>query len=62
MQINTFMSKAVQINIRIDSDLKLEVESILKKLGLTHSQAINIFFHQVILHNGLPFELKTLEE
>lgn len=56
------MSKTVQINIRIDSDLKLEVESILKKLGLTHSQAINIFYHQVLINKGLPFELKTLEE
>lgn len=56
------MSKAVQINIRTNSDLKSEVEDILKKLGLNHSQAVNIFYNQILLNRGLPFEVKLLEK
>ena len=46
------------INARIESDLKTDVEVILKNLGITATQAINIFYQQVKLNNGLPFEVK----
>ena len=46
------------INARIESELKIDVESILKKLGLTATQAINIFYQQIKLNNGIPFEIK----
>ncbi len=46
------------INARIESELKVDVESILKKLGLTATQAINIFYQQIKLNNGIPFEVK----
>ncbi len=46
------------INARIESELKIDVESILKKLGLTATQAINIFYQQIKLNDGIPFEIK----
>lgn len=46
------------INARIELDLKVDVEVILKNLGMTATQAINIFYQQVKLNNGLPFEVK----
>lgn len=46
------------ISARIDSETKQKVEEIFKKLGLSHSSAINLFYSQIILHNGLPFETK----
>ncbi len=51
------MKNAV-INARIESDLKLDVEDILKKLGLSATQAIGMFYQQVKYHNGIPFEVK----
>jgi len=51
------MKNAV-INARIESDLKSDVESILKNLGLSATQAINIFYQQIRFHNGIPFEIK----
>jgi len=33
----------------------------LEKLGLNNSQAINIFYSQIVLHKGLPFPL-SLEQ
>ena len=44
--------------VRINDDIKKEVTPILKDLGLSLSEAINIFLHQIKLNNGIPFELK----
>jgi len=52
-----FMKNAV-INARIESELKIDVESILKNLGLSATQAINMFYQQIKMHNGIPFEVK----
>jgi len=49
--------KDAVINVRIESQLKDEVEVILKNLGLSSTQAINIFYQQIKLKNGIPFEL-----
>ncbi len=46
------------INARIESKLKLDVEAILKQLGITATQAINMFYQQIKLHNGIPFDVK----
>ena len=46
------------INARIESELKMNVESILKNLGLSATQAINMFYQQIKYHNGIPFEIK----
>lgn len=52
------MSKTAQLNIRTDIEIKNQVEKIFKQLGLTHSEAIGLFYRQVILNDGLPFEIK----
>lgn len=51
------MSKTEMIRARIEPDLKHEVEDILSKLGLTPTTAINIFYRQVKLQKGLPFNV-----
>ena len=43
---------------RIEPDLKTDAEKILKKLGLSTTEAINLFLSQIRLHKGLPFEIK----
>lgn len=44
--------------VRINDDIKKEVIPILDDLGLSLSDAINIFLHQIKLNNGIPFEIK----
>jgi DNA-damage-inducible protein J len=56
------MSKTAQLNIRADIDVKNKVETIFKELGLSHSQAIELFYRQVIFNQGLPFEIKLPQE
>jgi len=52
------MPKDAFIRARTTVDLKERVETILARLGMNTSDAINLFFHQVELHNGLPFDVK----
>lgn len=46
------------INVRVDSVLKLEAEALFDDLGLSMSSAINMFLRSAINHNGIPFEVK----
>lgn len=56
------MSKTAAISTRIDPKLKNNVESIFKQLGLTATQAITLFYQQVELQRGLPFDVKIPNE
>ncbi len=60
------MAKTATVRARIESELKLEVEKLFKELGLSTTEAINLFYHQVKLRNGLPFNVlipnKTTEK
>lgn len=44
------------ISARMDAEKKKKVEEIFAKLGLSHSSAINLFYSQILLKGGLPFE------
>lgn len=46
------------VRARIEVELKENVEKILDKLGLTHSEAIRLFYAHVILNGGIAFDLK----
>ena len=52
------MANTSVVYARIDSNLKESAESILAQLGITASGAIQMFYKQIILHNGIPFELR----
>ena len=51
------MGKTSTIRARIEPDLKDKAEHIFRKLGLTTTQAITLFYKQVELKNGLPFDV-----
>ena len=53
------MNKTSSISARIDPETKSAAESIFRDLGLSASQAITLFYRQVQLHRGLPFEVKV---
>ena len=51
------MNKSATIRARIEPDLKNKAERVFRELGLSATQAINLFYKQVELRNGLPFEV-----
>ena len=52
------MAKTEMIRARVDAKLKAQAEGVLNKLGLNASEAIRMFYRQVALQKGLPFEVK----
>jgi DNA-damage-inducible protein J len=52
------MAKTANLYVRIEPDVKEQAESILTALGIPASNAINMFYKQIILQRGLPFEVK----
>ena len=52
------MSKTELIQVNIEPKLKHEVEEILQKLGLTVSEAIDLFYRQIRQNKGIPFKVK----
>lgn len=56
------MSKTDRIEARIDPALKKAAEAVFAKLGISPSDAIRIFYKQVELHQGFPFELRIPNE
>lgn len=51
----------VPTQIRIEEETKQQVVDLLEGLGLTLSDAVNIFLKQVILRGGIPFDVKYPE-
>ncbi len=56
------MSKTANLYVRIEPELKEQAEQILSALGIPASNAINMFYKQIILQRGLPFDLKLPTE
>jgi len=56
------MRKTSTISARIDPELKNKVDQVFKDLGLTAAQAITLFYKQVELQHGLPFNVKIPNE
>ena len=52
------MAKTATVQARIDPQLKENVEKILAQLKLSPSDAIKLFYRQIELNGGLPFDLK----
>ena len=52
------MNKSAMIRARVDPNLKAEVENVFGQLGLTATQAITLFYQQVKLNRGLPFDVR----
>ncbi len=49
------MPKTSSMHIRVDPKVKKDVEKILSTLGLTTTEAINIYLKQIILTSVIPF-------
>jgi len=53
------MAKTSNFNMRIDPKTKEDAEQIFSALGITVTDAINMFLHQAIIYGGIPFSLKV---
>jgi DNA-damage-inducible protein J len=56
------MAKSAIIRARIEPELKKEAETIFSELGLSITEAITLFYRQVKMVKGLPFEVRLPNE
>lgn len=52
------MAKTDVLHVRVEPRVKKQAEKTLNDLGLSITEAINVFLNQVILNDGIPFEIK----
>lgn len=52
------MAKTNTLHIRVEPSVKQRAEATLNDLGISITEAINVFLNQVILNDGIPFEIK----
>ena len=52
------MAKTANLYARVEPELKEQAEEILMTLGIPASSAITMFYRQIVLQRGLPFDVK----
>ncbi|EEG49668.1 addiction module antitoxin, RelB/DinJ family [Blautia hydrogenotrophica DSM 10507] len=51
-------SRTANVYTRVDPETKEQAEAILNQLGIPMSNAIGMFLKQVVLHRGIPFDMR----
>lgn len=52
------MAKTSVVYARVDADIKKGAEEILAQLGISPSTAISMYYGQIIIKRGIPFEIR----
>ena len=53
------MNRTATIRARVEPGLKDDVEKLLHRLGVTTTEAITMFYSQILLRQGLPFPVEV---
>lgn len=56
------MAKTANLYARIEPEVKEEAGNILSALGIPVADTINMFYKQIILQRGFPFDLKITNQ
>jgi DNA-damage-inducible protein J len=56
MKGDDFMQNT-SVTIRTDKEIKDKVKSLYAALGMDLTTAVNVFFRQSLIHNGMPFDV-----
>ncbi len=60
MAVTTKVRKNAEVKTRVEPKLKRESKKIFKKLGLSESEGVRLLLRGLVLHQGIPFEFKTM--
>ena len=53
------MAKTSNLVVRLEPEVKEKAEAIFKKMGISASTAVDMFYRQVIVDGGMPFAAKV---
>lgn len=51
------MAKSATVRARVAPQLKARAERVLEKLGLSATSAITLYYEQIVLRRGIPFDV-----
>lgn len=51
------MNETAAVYVKVNAEDKRKAEAILRSLGVTPSKLIRMLYKQVILRNGIPFDI-----
>ena len=52
------MANSVNLNVRVDANLKRNAEKIYNELGMNLTTALNLFLRSSVRYGGIPFDLR----
>jgi DNA-damage-inducible protein J len=52
------MAKTASVNARIEPAVKKKAERIFAEIGISASDAVGMFYRQVVYRRGLPFDVR----
>ena len=50
--------RTAYITIRTDPEVKAKATAILKEIGISTSEAVNLYLNRIIMERGIPFDVK----
>lgn len=51
------MAHTVNVNVRMDEELKKQAEQLFAELGINMTTAVNMFIRQSVNYGGIPFDI-----
>jgi len=51
-------TKTAKINARMEPELKEQAERVLEELGISTTEAIRLYFKQIVHRRGIPFDIR----
>lgn len=51
------ITKTAFVRARIEPSIKKRAETVLSKIGISPSEAINVFYRRIVSDKGIPFSL-----
>ena len=52
------MARTANVFARVEPEIKEQAEIVLDQLGISMSNAVGMFLHQIVIQRGIPFEMK----
>lgn len=52
-------TKTASVRARIEPSVKKRAETVLQKIGISPSEAINVFYRRIVADKGMPFSLNV---
>ncbi|MCL2433270.1 MAG: type II toxin-antitoxin system RelB/DinJ family antitoxin [Clostridia bacterium] len=56
------MADTVNLNVRIDKNLKFDAENIFNELGMNLTTALNLFLRSAVRYGGMPLDLRLNQD